>query len=405
MSFVCIGDTGLCGPDVGGPNYFAVALAGFFVKRDFNTHVVLQGMPDPKVANALHGTNAVVTGDLWHRHDLPEQKAYKLATWLNTKGPGLFIASNSIDVCWLALPLLQPQIRVLSVAHHDVDAYYKPVAYYADFIDRAVGVSQQITKKLASTQGIGTNKAKCIPYSTECLSSADFQLKAARIGGRTLEIGYVGRLIEAQKRVSRFPLLLDKLAGLNIDFRFNFVGDGPDRKRLESAISESIHASKVVFHGWKAGDELSSIYNRLDIIVFVSDLEGTPISMLEAMGSGVAPIVPNINTGMTEVVQDGVNGMVVPPGDLDSYATRILALSSDAKLLGKLQQGAWTTGLRYNLEAMGKAYLDEYNGLVNGFRTTSSAACTYPVMPSCRSRFPYWIRSLKSRVCKVFDAR
>ena len=138
-----------------------------------------------------------------------------------------------------------------------------------------------------------SNRVKLIPYPIDGLTAMP---KRAPLTGRTVVIGWVGRMQTEQKRVERLPGLAKALESAGIDFRFELLGDGPRQAWLK----QQLPSNRTVFHGRKSGDEYWAVLRRWDFITSVSDYEGLPISMLEAFSAGVLPICPAIGSGGDE---------------------------------------------------------------------------------------------------------
>jgi len=130
----------------------------------------------------------------------------------------------------------------------------------------------------------------------------------ARLPGRIARtnqpwvLGYCGRLSFEQKRVERIPKLCSRLDERGLNYRMEFLGEGSARPWLENVLTDR---SKFRFHGRKDGEDYWRILSGWDGILFVSDYEGLPIALLEAMSAGVIPFYPSIDSGA------------------ESYATRI----------------------------------------------------------------------------------
>jgi glycosyltransferase involved in cell wall biosynthesis len=80
---------------------------------------------------------------------------------------------------------------------------------------------------------------------------------------------------------------------------------------------------------------MPEVYAQHDIFLLPSLVEGMPLVLLEAMASGLA-VVTTESSGMTDLVEDGHDGLLTIPGDADSLTVAISTLSGDAKLRHKL---------------------------------------------------------------------
>lgn len=138
-----------------------------------------------------------------------------------------------------------------------------------------------------------------------------------------------GLLIGAAGRFSPekgFALLIEAavvVARKRADAGFVLFGDGPLRRDLERLIVQHGLAGKFVLPGFR--DDLSRFLPNFDVAVMSSYTEGLPVILLEAGAAGV-PTVATAVGGIPEVIEDGRNGYLVPPGDAPALGLRIVRL-------------------------------------------------------------------------------
>jgi len=153
-----------------------------------------------------------------------------------------------------------------------------------------------------------------------------------------------------------------------VDFELHLVGDGPERLALQTAFEQNGLLQHVRFWGWLAPEAVSKRLLDLDALVLMSDCEGLPLALLEAMAHGVVPVVTNLESGHTEVVKDGENGFLVTVGDIPSFRRPNSTLAEDPDLLSTMKKAAWETGRAYSIEAMVSNYLSCFDGLTKADR-------------------------------------
>jgi glycosyltransferase involved in cell wall biosynthesis len=158
-----------------------------------------------------------------------------------------------------------------------------------------------------------------------------------RSRSRCLVIGYAGRLTRQQKRVERFIELARLLEGSDFCWRLEFLGDGDERGALERALP---NREQVLFHGRKQGDEYWRILASWDVLAFVSDYEGTPIAMLEALSQGVLPLHPALGSGGDQYASSIDPALIYEPGNLGDLASRIKMVSEwpDSRWMGAVDR-------------------------------------------------------------------
>ncbi|BAU06864.1 glycosyltransferase [Fischerella sp. NIES-3754] len=132
---------------------------------------------------------------------------------------------------------------------------------------------------------------------------------------------FVGRLAEAKG----LPILLESLTLLkqtHADIILTIVGDGPDSQKLEQLTVDLELTQNVNFVGYKSQAEVRKYFQQTDVFVMSSFAEGIPVVLMEAMAAGV-PVVATQIAGISELVENGVNGYLVPPGEPNILAERI----------------------------------------------------------------------------------
>jgi glycosyltransferase involved in cell wall biosynthesis len=160
------------------------------------------------------------------------------------------------------------------------------------------------------------------------------------------EILFVGRLVERKG----LPVLIDafNIAQKSIPHKLIIVGDGPERPAIEDRIRQLNLGSRAKVTGWVSVPEKDEYYRRCSFFVLPAvydqhgDTEGLGVAMLEAMAFSKPVIASNVG-GITDVVADGVNGLLVPTGDVPALAQALLALAKDDRQRQQLGKNAKIT--------------------------------------------------------------
>jgi glycosyltransferase involved in cell wall biosynthesis len=152
--------------------------------------------------------------------------------------------------------------------------------------------------------------------------------------GATLTLLVVGRLSAEKGHL----VLLDALRLLHdrgVPLRLTLVGDGPLRPALAARVTALGLSTAVDFAGAIGQDDMPGYYAAADIFVQPSFAEGVPVVLMEAMATGL-PVVTSGLAGIPELVRDGVDGLLVPPGRADLLAAAIERLATDGDLRARL---------------------------------------------------------------------
>jgi len=148
----------------------------------------------------------------------------------------------------------------------------------------------------------------------------------------------VGRLTPAKGQV----LLVQACAQLRdagIDFNLTLVGEGPDRSRIETAISTHQLNARITLTGALTQDGVRRALSEADVFVLPSLAEGIPVVLMEAMSSGVPCISSPVN-GIPELIEHQRTGLLATAGDVDSLAQQLLMLARDATQRRSMAQAA-----------------------------------------------------------------
>lgn len=159
--------------------------------------------------------------------------------------------------------------------------------------------------------------------------------RAAEYDGQSSQRTLVGmgRLVQQKG----FDLLLQAFAGIadrHRDWHLKILGTGPLKDEFEKQAQELGLSGRVSFLG-EVADPFSVLGNA-DLFVFPSRFEGFPLALCEAMGCGLPVISFDCPTGPSEIIRDGVDGVLVPAEDIVALAARMDWLMSDARIRRRL---------------------------------------------------------------------
>jgi len=147
---------------------------------------------------------------------------------------------------------------------------------------------------------------------------------------------FVGHLTE-----NKAPDVLIESAKLlrsrGINFRLVLCGNGPLYEQLQEAILKAQMLSVVELRGWVVGDELLKAMWNADVFVLPTYSEGMPNALLEAMAAGM-PVISTPVSAIPEIVTEGENGLLVPPGNAVALADAMEKLFRQPELRQMMSQ-------------------------------------------------------------------
>src|SRR5215210_3965041 len=222
-----------------------------------------------------------------------------------------------------------------------------PIERWGEHSAEAVLVITPRLRRLLLSDGVQENRLHLIPPGVNSsLFEGPFEDPFSGIGRP--RVLFVGRLAP-QKGVST----LVAAAGLLEDpsAQVLLVGDGPERKALEREAERIGVGDRVCFLGFVAHERLPALLAHADVLVLPSVYEELGTVLLEAMWAGL-PIVASRTGGIPDVIEDGVNGLLVPPGEPEALARAINRVLADRGLAYRLSEGAQERVKHYDWELL-----------------------------------------------------
>lgn len=242
-------------------------------------------------------------------------------------------------------------VRMGVVQSHEPGPYAL-MRRYAPWLDAAVGVSRVVEQELASMPELKQARAEYIPYGIAFGAAPAPRSFDSR---QPLRLIYLGRLIEEQKRISRLVELVRLLDQSRVNVTLTIAGAGPDESALRRDLAG---VSWVHLTGAVPNAQTGALLDQSDVFVLLSDYEGLPLSLLEAMGRGVVPLVSDLPSGMREVVTDAC-GFRVPVGDVGRAAEIITRLAvQPEELISRSTHSCRMARERYSADRMAGRYLE-----------------------------------------------
>ncbi len=224
---------------------------------------------------------------------------------------------------------------------------------------RGVAVSPSAARYVEKGLGLepGQILFQCNPLDVDRFSGAKNSQSAPRTVFMLSRLIWLKRI---QDGVRALALLDDKP-----EFRLRITGNGPMRAKLEALTEALSLKARVEFTG--ARKDIPEILHETGVLWHLSKTEGTPMAVLEAMAAGV-PVVVADAPGSGELVQNEINGLVVPLRDPLAVATATRRLWSDEALRRRLIDGGRLTANEHRMERVGAEYVEHYRLAIATYR-------------------------------------
>ena len=210
------------------------------------------------------------------------------------------------------------------------------------FTDLRIAVSEAVRQNRITREKTASEKIVTIPngVDTACFASSRWEKGNSRaelgLSRDSFCIGTVARLTKAKGL--KYLLLAMKRVNESIpDVTLLIVGDGPLREELEEYSRELGIDDAVIFTGYR--NDVPRMLAAMDVFVLASVWEGMPVSLLEAMAMQ-KPVVATRVGGIPEVIQDRVDGILIPPTDANELAKAIINIFKDREFSDNLALNA-----------------------------------------------------------------
>lgn len=257
-----------------------------------------------------------------------------------------------------ALALTSPS-RVLRWMFHDFWKIYVFQVYK----------KRQLRRYFTRLHEVDAYTVLCEGYRQSLLDTFSFdkslaqKIKVLHNGSKTVNsstvdkekvILFVGRIEFADKRPERLLQVWKKAYHELPDWELKFVGDGPFRKKLEH-LAQKEKLPRITFEGYK--EDATPYMDKASILCLTSTFEGWPLVITEAQMCGVVTMGFDVCDGMREQMSpQWENGVLIPPFDIDAFATALVKLAKDDELRQKMSENVRSQAARFSLEAAAKEY-------------------------------------------------
>lgn len=255
---------------------------------------------------------------------------------------------------------------------HSVDAFYKGVIQkfiHGDIQDQlnvGVAVSDYI-HQLCVAQPSQTSMT-VIPCGTPLPKQS-----ATKLENRALKVMYAGRIvIEAKQIIKLTKAFIDASKALP-NVIFSIFGDGDEVPQIRQLLKDTQH-HKVNYEGAIAPAEIMKYFAQHHIFTLMSDYEGMPIALMEAMACGVVPVCLEEASGINEIIDHGVNGFIVKNRG-DDYQKHLQLLSDNTELWETMSKNAvLSIAQRYSTDITHK----KWHNLLKAFATQEVKPVSIP---------------------------
>lgn len=179
------------------------------------------------------------------------------------------------------------------------------------------------------------------------------------------EIVYMGRIDYNQKRAYRvidtWVLLEDRFP----DWQLTIIGDGAERGNIEEQVAR-MNLKHVVFEGFQKPEPY---YERASLLLLTSEYEGFPLVLPECMSYGVVPIVYDSYSAVKDIIEDKINGVIIPfhssGYNAKEAADKISTIMDNESVRDGMAKAAIKKSKCYVIENVYKSWENTFKALIN----------------------------------------
>lgn len=234
---------------------------------------------------------------------------------------------------WAAALAPLARVPVLVAHEHTWSFEGQPLRRFLDreLIARSseafLAVSREDRRRMIDVERIPPDSVTLVPNGIDPVPAGDGE-RVRRELGIEAEVPVVGAVavLRPQKALDVLLRAVAALTGKFPALRVLIAGEGPERAELEALAAELGVADRVTLLGQRS--DVPDLLAALDMAVSSSSFEGTPLAMMEYMDAGL-PVVATRVGGVPDLIDDGVHGLLVEPGDPGALAAAMGELLRD----------------------------------------------------------------------------
>ncbi len=166
------------------------------------------------------------------------------------------------------------------------------------------------------------------------------------------------------EQVKNFGALIGAFAAIaqrNPAWDLVILGEGPQRPRLEQAVRDAGLEARIRLPG--IAGNVGDWYAGADLYAMSSESEGFPNTLAEALAHGLPAVSFDCDTGPRDIIRHGLDGLLVPPGDLEGLGRALERLMSDAALRACFAQRAPEARERFSTARVARMWEDLFHDL------------------------------------------
>lgn len=346
-----------------GPTTWIKRLLPYFKEKNIESRIIFLAANDKDLPAYKYFFDEGFACKLIYWELFNDEKILAILNDVKQFPPDIFITN------YFAIPLeagnwiKKAGIPTVMVLHNDNKYHYDLVKKYAANNDESdvssvVCVSnliQQISQQTAPLH----KSIKYIPIGAPVTSSV-----AGLSADGELKVVYAGRIDEKQKRISDVAHAFCKAAREIPGTSYTIYGDGPAVPVVQEILNTAGKDLPVLFKGKLRSTEVQAHLLQNQVFVLLSEFEGLPITLMEAMSCGLVSICTNMRSGISDLITNNVEGILIDDRK-DEFIAAVKKLKQNPVLWTDMSQAARQKIVKsYSIETCSNQWIDLLKQLV-----------------------------------------
>lgn len=311
------------GLSIGGVESFSIGLSNELANRGYNVYFIMQDEGfSSEFSKLLNETIQIITSENSLQKKFIEPSTHFIIP---------YYADTFLNSLYDAIKKNRNLPTIHGYVHNDGPYYYDSVKIYNGITSNFIAVSNSIYNKLKEFQEI--DQSKLIYQKCPLLFESNiFKPKSDKV-----KLLFVGRIENESKGVFRLVDIAEFLQNSSLDYEITVIGTGSDLNLLKQKVRNNNLNSKFLFiENLNCPNEVIPYYEENDVLLILSNYEGGPLVLYEAMECSTVPVGFNVGV-LPEVIDHGVNGFYFDHNNFNGLLQTIsfLANSKDIDTLKK----------------------------------------------------------------------
>jgi glycosyltransferase involved in cell wall biosynthesis len=335
-------------PQFHGPNSWLKRLLPDLSKHGYTVQVLIFYEGDLKNCETYqHFVKLGLIVNSFPFKSIAEEKISWILRILSPDPPDIFVPNMLVHAFFAAGFLRKSGIATIGLIHSDEKFYNGIIEEFVTGEEKfkltaVIACSKYLYDKVSSKKASETI-CRLIPYGVPVNN-----IPRANFNTEKLDLIYAGRLAEKQKRITEVVMAICKASNQVEGVEGTIYGNGQNKKVIR-LIEKYSRNNKVKFGGSVPNSEIFKVLARSQIFVLLSDYEGLPQTLLEAMACGLVPVCTDMKSGIPELIVNNQTGIIVKDRN-NQFISAIERLKKDPYLCQEISKNVQEKVQSYSTE-------------------------------------------------------